>query len=59
MKQVEVFGIYQWRSLALHANIDIKLGPLSWLIASPEFHHWHHTNRREAYDKNFAGQLPI
>lgn len=53
------FAIYQWHSLALHANINISLGPLSWLVASPEFHHWHHTNRREAYDKNFAGQFPL
>ncbi|MER9413296.1 hypothetical protein [Mesorhizobium sp. M0589] len=27
--------------------------------ASPRFHHWHHANEREAWDKNFAGQLPL
>jgi len=31
---------------------------LKWL-ASPQFHHWHHANEREAWDKNFAGQLPL
>jgi sterol desaturase/sphingolipid hydroxylase (fatty acid hydroxylase superfamily) len=30
---------------------------LRWLFASPGFHHWHHSNNREARDKNFAGQL--
>jgi len=30
---------------------------LRWLFASPEFHHWHHSDNREARDKNFAGQL--
>ena len=28
-------------------------------MASPEFHHWHHANQREAYDRNFSGQLPL
>ncbi len=52
-------AIYFWHSLLLHANVRISFGPLRWLIASPEFHHWHHANQRDAYDKNFAGQLSI
>ncbi|MCB5174486.1 sterol desaturase family protein [Microvirga lenta] len=57
---IAIFGlIYGWHSILLHANVKIKFGPLRWLIASPEFHHWHHANHREAYDKNFAGQLSI
>ncbi len=35
------------------------LGPLRWLLASPQFHHWHHANETHAFDKNFAGQLPF
>ena len=30
-----------------------------WLIASPDFHHWHHAREREAWDRNFAGQLAL
>jgi len=53
-----VFGaIYFWHSLLLHANVRLDFGPLGWLIASPDFHHWHHANQPEAYNKNFAGQL--
>lgn len=51
--------VYGWHSIMLHANIKISFGPLRWLVASPEFHHWHHANQRAAYDKNFAGQLSI
>jgi sterol desaturase/sphingolipid hydroxylase (fatty acid hydroxylase superfamily) len=54
---IAYFMVYQWHSLMLHANINVSFGPLRWLVASPEFHHWHHTNRIEAYDKNFAGQI--
>jgi len=52
-------ALYHWHSLMLHANIRINFGPLRWLVASPEFHHWHHSNRPEAYDKNFAGQFAL
>lgn len=51
--------IYQWQSLFIHSNTRIRVGPLKWLLASPQFHHWHHANEREAWDKNFAGQLPL
>jgi sterol desaturase/sphingolipid hydroxylase (fatty acid hydroxylase superfamily) len=51
--------IYHWQSLLIHANVRIPFGPLRWIVASPEFHHWHHANQREAFDKNFAGQLPL
>lgn len=51
--------IYQWQSLLIHSNVRIDFGPLKWFFASPQFHHWHHANQREAYDKNFAGQLPF
>ena len=50
-------AIYHWHSILLHANPRINFGPLRWLIASPEFHRWHHGDHREAYDKNFAGQF--
>ncbi|KRB20129.1 sterol desaturase family protein [Mesorhizobium loti] len=51
--------IYFWHTLLVHSNLRIPFGPLKWLIASPQFHRWHHANQREAYDKNFAGQLPL
>jgi sterol desaturase/sphingolipid hydroxylase (fatty acid hydroxylase superfamily) len=56
-----VIGIYvllfQWQAVFIHANIRVGFGPLRRVFASPEFHHWHHTNDREARDRNFAAQL--
>jgi sterol desaturase/sphingolipid hydroxylase (fatty acid hydroxylase superfamily) len=49
--------LYHWQSVLIHANVRIGFGPLRLLFASPEFHHWHHSNDREARDRNFAGQL--
>ena len=34
-----------------------RLGPLGWVIATPAFHHWHHT-LPEPRDRNFAPMLP-
>jgi sterol desaturase/sphingolipid hydroxylase (fatty acid hydroxylase superfamily) len=51
--------IFQWHALLLHANVRLTVGPLKWIVASPQFHHWHHANERKAYDKNFAAQLPL
>lgn len=51
--------ICKWQSVAIHSNSRISLGPLKWLFASPQFHHWHHANESAARDKNFAGQLPF
>jgi sterol desaturase/sphingolipid hydroxylase (fatty acid hydroxylase superfamily) len=50
-------GIYTWHGILLHSNVRLNFGPLRWLIASPELHHWHHANQPEAYNKNYAGQL--
>jgi len=42
----------------IHANLKLRLGPLEWLIATPGFHHWHHT-RSDHKDRNFAPNLPL
>ena len=44
-------------SFFIHSNIRIRLGPLEWLISSPAFHHWHHTNDQHR-DRNFAAIFP-
>lgn len=43
----------------IHSNLKLNYGPLRWIVASPQFHHWHHSNDLKAYDKNFAPHLVI
>ena len=45
--------------LFLHANVRWKLRWLHRLIITPEFHHWHHTNERDAIWTNYSTFLPI
>jgi sterol desaturase/sphingolipid hydroxylase (fatty acid hydroxylase superfamily) len=43
----------------IHANVRWRFGPLEWLIATPAFHHWHHTNDGSAViNKNYAPMWP-
>jgi sterol desaturase/sphingolipid hydroxylase (fatty acid hydroxylase superfamily) len=41
----------------LHANTRARYGRLTRLVASPQFHHWHHD--RDSRDHNFAAALSI
>ncbi len=45
-------------SFFIHANVRWRFGPLEWLISTPAFHHWHHTND-EYRDRNFAAVFPL
>lgn len=46
-------------ALFIHANVNWDFGPLRYVIATPVFHRWHHSRDREAWDRNFAGLLPL
>jgi sterol desaturase/sphingolipid hydroxylase (fatty acid hydroxylase superfamily) len=46
-------------SFFIHANLNWRFGPLESVVATPAFHHWHHTNDGPAVvDKNFASMMP-
>jgi sterol desaturase/sphingolipid hydroxylase (fatty acid hydroxylase superfamily) len=47
-------AVSAWQGWLVHANVRVPYGPLRWLLVSPEFHHWHHSAEREAYDRNYA-----
>lgn len=42
----------------IHSNLRLRLGPLEWLVATPAFHHWHHT-RNDHINHNYASMLPV
>lgn len=43
-----MFGMF------IHANIDVNIGPLKYIINTPTLHQWHHANYREVFHANFA-----
>jgi sterol desaturase/sphingolipid hydroxylase (fatty acid hydroxylase superfamily) len=59
-RAIEIWGfVFFLQAHFEHTNFRVKLGPLRWLVSGPEFHHWHHSSDPEAFDSNFAGQLPF
>lgn len=40
-----------------HANVSVRLGPLRYVVVTPNFHHWHHSQDKEALDKNYAAHF--
>ncbi|MBD2484693.1 sterol desaturase family protein [Planktothrix sp. FACHB-1365] len=59
----ETWGIYTLFSALvafyIHANIRLKIAGLKWVIATPQFHHWHHIQEAEMETRNLAAQLPL
>jgi len=41
----------------VHANVRWRLGPFEWLLATPGFHHWHHTMGMQR-NCNYASMFP-
>jgi sterol desaturase/sphingolipid hydroxylase (fatty acid hydroxylase superfamily) len=42
----------------IHANVRWRLGWVERLVASPRFHHWHHS-KEEHINRNYAAMLPV
>jgi sterol desaturase/sphingolipid hydroxylase (fatty acid hydroxylase superfamily) len=43
----------------IHANVRWEFRPVRRLIATPAFHHWHHTAEHDAIDRNFSVHTPV
>jgi lathosterol oxidase len=46
-----------FQAVLIHANVRWRFGPVRWLLATPQHHHWHHAV--EPVDVNFAVHLPV
>lgn len=46
-----VHGLFQ------HANIDVRLGPLNWVVSMAELHRWHHSTLPEESNTNYGINL--
>jgi ornithine lipid hydroxylase len=40
--------------LLQHANLDLRPGRLSWLVATSDVHRWHHSTNRDESNTNFG-----
>lgn len=40
-----------------HANLDLRVGPLSWIFSLPELHRWHHARDTRVANHNYGDVL--
>lgn len=59
----QAFGVYivfmAFQTILIHSNTNINFGVLKYLLVTPQYHHWHHSNEPETYGKNFAVHFPL
>lgn len=48
-----------FHAIFLHSNVRFRFPYIRWLIATPEFHHWHHSSEKPAIDKNYSAFIPL
>jgi sterol desaturase/sphingolipid hydroxylase (fatty acid hydroxylase superfamily) len=48
-----------FHAIFIHANLRFRFPGFRWVLATPEFHHWHHSSQPEAIDRNYAAFLPV
>lgn len=48
-----------FQAVYVHANVGIPLGPLKYIFATPQYHHWHHSSQQPAIDTNYAVHMPF
>jgi len=48
-----------FHAVFIHANVRFDLSAIEDWIATPRFHHWHHSASAAARDRNFAVHLPV
>ncbi len=55
LTQIGVAGVlFAVNDILIHANVRWRLPRLSRWMPTPEYHHWHHSNEKDAHDKNFG-----
>ncbi len=59
--EVMMFTVYLSGSVNFlpHANIDMKMGVLNYIFATPEVHRWHHEKTMASGTRNFGMQLIV
>ena len=53
------FALKRIQGLLVHANVDVRLRALERVVATPFFHHWHHSAEPSTWNTNYAGSIPV
>ena len=48
-----------FQAVYVHANVNIPVGYLRYILVTPKFHHWHHSSQKPAIDTNYSVHTPL
>ena len=58
----EVFYAYvaivAFQAVGAHANVNLPFGPIKYILVTPQYHQWHHSDKPQHYNRNFAIHFP-
>lgn len=52
-------ALFHFQSVFIHANFGMNFGFLNYIVVTPQYHHWHHSDDEKALDINYAINLPV
>ena len=53
------FVFYAVNSFYQHSNVDVRYGPLNYLVSGPELHRWHHSKLIDESNRNYGNNLIV
>jgi ornithine lipid hydroxylase len=59
-KVLVLFSVFTtMNGMLKHSNIDLRLGPLNWLLSTAELHRWHHSKEPTEGNTNYGSNLVL
>jgi lathosterol oxidase len=52
-------ALFHFQAVFIHANFGTNFGWLNYLLVTPQYHHWHHSDDEKLVDRNYAIHLPV
>ena len=53
------FVFYALNGFFQHSNVELRMGPLNYIISSAELHRWHHSRLAEESNRNYGNNLIV
>lgn len=53
------FVFYAINGFYQHSNVDVRYGPLNYVVSGPELHRWHHSRRIHESNHNYGNNLIV
>ena len=53
------FVFYAVNGFFQHSNVDVRYGPLNYLVSGPELHRWHHSKLIDESNRNYGNNLIV